>query len=554
MIDNIDIYSPGSIEAWVQQTESKKAIVLIDFFDTILIRSVPRRDVFKSINSKFHFVRELVEFCLYRIWGASVTIQQIVKFTPFWRVDSEIEEEIRSLVPNRPLIEEIRKLANLGHEICIVSDTYYSASELQHFLAQHTDWVPKAIFTSSSKGVSKSQGLYAEVMSCLDSESTPTLVVGDDIYADGLNSTKIGLDFKLVLSEISDTELRMNVPPSELGHRALIGIVKTFSSWISEQASESNFDKLLFLSRDTHVFFNRYITLDGTTEAIYTPASRLVALEAGVLPEATRDNTYIGRRSNLVSHSFSSNSDNFISYYGRLIGPSTSLAVIDLGWNGTFQTALQAAFPDKKFQGLYLGILPHNTKDETKQGLFFDHTGLKSQEAKKIIRNLDIIETLFCDDQGTLLSVGDIESRANVTQMEKLISMVTKEIQQALMLESPKAKDIQGDLELISLRSPDWFIRIMANVSHKVSPLDKVGQPLFIAKPSDYTKVDRIWWREGQKRYNKYLLENNIVLYLVNRFFILLVDFRLIFRALYQTSNHRRLIHRLLRTLSPKRS
>jgi len=555
------IYRPGSLSKFLGTDGIGNATVLVDFFDTIAVRNCSPTAVFLKTNWILTPFRILIEQVIYRFISKTPTIEEIVRYLPFWSAQKEINKEIESLTLNKELIDELIELQSKGAQIHVVSDTYFSEAQLKEILDMLGSFTPDYISTSSSQHLSKKEGLYGVVKFEALSSNRLTLVVGDDLYADGMMAIESGINFAWVITEQEAGLINFNVDPSHLAVKSLGNLLSSFLNWIESEVRLMEADKILFLSRDTHILKRIWDkSILSSVQTIYLPASRKVAIESGFLEANNYSVGYIGQ-SKKKSFSISNNgSRNFIDFYKDYIGSSQKIAIIDLGWNGSFQNALQEAFPNKEFVGLYLGVLTHNSHDPRKKGFLFD-TQKRYKEYEDIVKdNIDILEVLLSSPEGTLLSVSPKIEREVIDSRSRAINLVSTRFADTLVTEIPWLENSDKALittlerlEFLGSQSPEWFIKAMSLVKHKVSPYDVIGQSLFFSSLSNLKSMNRIWWKPGSRRYGRYLMRRNYLHYLVFAIGTFSVQIKFLIRAISSPSNLKKILKRLGRILYPQK-
>lgn len=109
-------------------------------------------------------------------------------------IEDEITSELSACYAFPPVIELIRHAHKLGLNIIIVSDTYLEESQLRRLLEYHLpEDVMQAItkiFVSNEYGLSKSQGLFSEVIKKINISAQTILHIGDDFNADYVGPRK----------------------------------------------------------------------------------------------------------------------------------------------------------------------------------------------------------------------------------------------------------------------------------------------------------------------------------------------------------------------------
>jgi hypothetical protein len=244
--------------------------------------------------------------------------------------------------------------------------------------------------------------------------------------------------------------------------------------------------------------------------------------------------------------------EEFRAFYNQYVFESERIGIVDLGWNGTFQVALERAFPNKVFKGYYLGLLPHNEIVRNKNGYLFSPESPKPANFSVTKNYIDVLEMLLCSDEGSLISLKCGVHREVVGNLDKLRNLIARGFQNALteyIVQNYKALRDQGykieSLNNLGTYSPEWFIKGMAVLRHKIGPSDAYGQPLFISSRRSMSEANRIWWPIGQKRYLSYLRSNNLLRFLVITCSYRLTQFFFILRVLGNSQDRKKVLSRL---------
>lgn len=93
----------------------------------------------------------------------------------------------------------------------------------------------------------------------------------------------------------------------------------------------------------------------------------------------------------------------YVARHHATIGPGASAVLVDIGWRGTIQDNLAAAFPACRFEGIYFGLFPyHNAQRDNcgKHGLLFEEG---RTAAGWVGGDVLAIEYLFHADAGSIV-------------------------------------------------------------------------------------------------------------------------------------------------------
>lgn len=555
------LYKQGVLTSHTKNLNTKLGAVYVDFFDTLLIRKTHPSSVFQLVNSKLAIIRQFSEIIQYRFGNRNPNIEKIVKFIPGWKVLDEINAEVLSLALNIELLKDLQFIQSTGLEVYVVSDTYFSSEQLYSILEKFTDWKPTGIVTSSQMGVSKSQGLYKLAISITDKLSEKSIIVGDDLYADGLNALQERCLFFWILTEKQINGTYKYVDLEVFSMQILEPLVELFMGWLKNEINAMKPDQIFFLSRDTIVFKELWTTsIKSKIETHYVPASRKVSIESGHLDTKKDGVVYAGARVKYNKQSLKK-PDVFKEFYEKYVNGSEKIALIDLGWNGTFQDALQTAFPKTDFYGLYLGVLPHNTKNPRKKGFLFSPESNNRKFVKQTKKHINILEVIFASNEGTLLSIENGIKRRQPSNFDELTYLFTDPLKDGLIsaknrIPSNTFETIEAleMLNTLSINAPEWFIKASTIIRHKISPLNNHEQPLILTSRGQVKTTDRIWWPSAQSRYQKILRKRNRFLWMINNAAVLEVKIRFLIRIFLNLKYWNKIIKRLWQLSNPKGS
>lgn len=285
-------------------------VLSLDCFDTLLWRlgNAPR-DVFADLGGTGMIERRMhAEGEARRATGSvdrpgEVTIAQIYdRLLP--RADAAAREaaierewqaEARHCYAFAPTVELIRRAHARGLKVVIVSDTYFSAEQLRrlivHAAGEEIGVMIDCVFASSEFGEGKSAGLFRHVLPELGVPGAAVLHVGDNLHADGVAPTQLGvrtlhlrqfdedgearLRLETVAATMIDTATRSTEPAWQphrprvamnadrdpawvLGHDVLGPVFDTFVHWLRDEASaletaHGRTVRPVFLLRDGHL-------------------------------------------------------------------------------------------------------------------------------------------------------------------------------------------------------------------------------------------------------------------------------------------------------------
>lgn len=322
-----------------------------DIFDTLVTRKVATpKGIFaimqdeinknenyktlpENIKENFYLIRVNIEQYLkanLRIRGINeITLEEIYDFMGSNYVLSnadkkalfqlELQTEIQNLVAIPQNINKLKSLINAGKRVILISDMYLTSKKLK-FVLEHIDEVFKTItiYSSADHGESK-QGtkLYEIVKEKENVEYRKWAHFGDNTTADIKNACRLGINAKKydfpclkdyerkVLEKRDDNAFYQRIigiskiarvfsadknEKFQLGLSLAAPMLLPYISWVLEQSSRLNIDRLYFIARDGFVLkeiADRIISrLNLNISTTYVYGSR----EAWRLPSLDKEN------------------------------------------------------------------------------------------------------------------------------------------------------------------------------------------------------------------------------------------------------------------------
>lgn len=341
---NVDGVTRAALEDQIRKAD----IVSFDLFDTLVMRrTLSSDDVAELVDCRLREKGILIEdFSKRRLESekelsrdTAPTLTEIYQhmlegldnsnaeaLTAGQLAETEWTVDFGLLVPRKDVCDIFRRSLDSGKKVYVVSDTYYSRSQLAQILekcgiVEYTD-----ILSSSGCRLGKSQGLYQR----LKGEGNPEryLHIGDDAVADvekargcGFDTCRLfsGLDLLeeagyLGLSEcvrsLSDrlragmfVSVIFNSPfqfedadrsicihnAYEIGYLICAPVVSDFVLWFRRHVKEKQFQNIWFSARDGYLIQKMYEYLaqmsDDKEETLYFLTSRTAAIRAGMRDE-----------------------------------------------------------------------------------------------------------------------------------------------------------------------------------------------------------------------------------------------------------------------------
>ncbi len=99
--------------------------------------------------------------------------------------------------------------------------------------------------------------------------------------------------------------------------------------------------------------------------------------------------------------SFSKEQEEYIKGYLKQVGFSGKIAVADVGWHGTIQSALQAIFPENGIKGFYIGKKHKKGKPDVDSMAFLFDDEKNDRIRQDIMGTVDLFEIFFLSTDGS---------------------------------------------------------------------------------------------------------------------------------------------------------
>lgn len=236
-------------------------------------------------------------------------------------IEDEIEVELAACYAFWPVVELIRHAHHMGKKIIIVSDTYFSKTQLTRILKKcipmHVFDMIGEIVCSNEYGYSKSQGLFKLVLNKLHLSGNQLLHIGDNLIADvnaAMKEDMPAIHFKqyhavteeifrmysvaasLFCPDIRHTRAMINLykpllannlasgdnPEKFIGFTILGPILYTFLCYLQQEVAalknKGKNPKLLFLMRDGYLPALGFKALNPDMKIYHVRISRFVAI------------------------------------------------------------------------------------------------------------------------------------------------------------------------------------------------------------------------------------------------------------------------------------
>jgi FMN phosphatase YigB (HAD superfamily) len=320
----------AGLDGLLEEHGGSRSIISLDCFDTLVWREVMApTDAFYRL-SEFASFRNLGLTARARVSGEAaarsarqwrdtkheVSLSEIYRHTAPLASDDQIaqlvadelalEKEICYGFP--PMVSLIRRAKATGKRVIIVSDTYFDEQQLRELITaalgvDSIDELIDHVFCSSHFGVSKHNGLFADVVRELNAAPNDILHIGDNFAADVSGASKCGVQgvhfcafneslgdvmrLQAAAANVLSPQIRDQRPlpglcnalwaqhairldaAQRIGHTVLGPVILGYIRWVAEQAVEAmrqgKTPHLVFLLRDgwfPHRVYERLLGAD----------------------------------------------------------------------------------------------------------------------------------------------------------------------------------------------------------------------------------------------------------------------------------------------------
>lgn len=322
----------------------KHSIVSFDIFDTLIMRkTLYPTDVFelvsqkidKKLSVKFDFVKERI-FAEKQILIQNPTfdliynnLQKNVNITNtekeyLKKLEFELERSVIS--PRKKMIEFLNYSKDIGKDVYLVSDMYYTKGKLEELLITNGIQGYKELLISCEHGNTKSENLFKKLKGYIGEQSC--IHIGDNYEADIISAKRNNITPFEILSAVDMLEIssykELLDDTSSLGNRCLLGLfvekafnnpfclynsegrlrvtdaytmgylfiaplISEFTKWLIKELQINDFDKILFLSRDGYLVQKLYeiakICINDLPDSQYFLTSRIIGIAATIYDE-----------------------------------------------------------------------------------------------------------------------------------------------------------------------------------------------------------------------------------------------------------------------------
>lgn len=339
---------PGSTKAELDQKLQAAEAVSFDLFDTLITRRVllptdiydlmdaalkergihipefsKKRLAYDMALSKTGAPRleeiyeELIAHCAFAAELSAAELAQLE-----WEID------YGTVLPRKEVCEIFKQLISQGKRVSIVSDTFYSSSQLAKLLEKCGIHNFESIYASCEYGMGKTQGLFEAYQKAVPAASY--LHIGDNIAADIEAASQTGMDtYRLysgidLLNEVGELGMgtymdafadrlkiglfvsrlfndpfqferedrRITVSGTEdIGYLFCAPLMTDFLLWFHEKVCKYDLPNIWFSARDGYLIRKMYQELLPERDTVYFLTSRTAAIRAGV--ESESDIAYV---------------------------------------------------------------------------------------------------------------------------------------------------------------------------------------------------------------------------------------------------------------------
>lgn len=411
-------------------------IVSFDLFDTLIVRNVlSSSDVIELLEARLEEKGiKIPDFAdkrigaekklsngraprLVNIYEDVLSDNPIENITANRLAELEYQTDINLLQPRKEMVDLIQTIKEMGKQIYITSESYYSQSQIEQILSSCGIGGIDELFVSCEYDVGKTSGLYEKVIDL--AESRNILHIGDDAVADveavkrtgikafqiysatelldavgGLNLTedlqdisdkiRVGMFTATIFNspfQFEDEEKRIHVDDAaDIGALFCAPMILDFAYWFGRQAKKLKVSNILFCARDGYLLQRFYSKLYPEAKTNYLLTSRISAIRAGVSDET--DIAYID------SMKFSGEAEENLKVRFGIDAGSIALEDIDVEANGLLKykkPILDAAQAKKRNNRRYIESL---LLDDKPIALFdFVAKGTSQMYLQKLIPN-----------------------------------------------------------------------------------------------------------------------------------------------------------------------
>ena len=342
LVDTRIVYDFKSLKNYtkadiLEQAKDVQA-VSFDLFDTLVVRDVlSARDVVELVNVRLiekgicieDFLNKRIAVekqlsqghapRLYMIYEEILNLEDDLKVDALELSDLEYELELGLLQPRKEMIKLLTDIKNIGKQVYITSESYYTKSQINHILERMGINDIDDIVVSCEYDTGKTGDLF----DCLTTlaGTKDILHIGDDIVADiesarrhglqsfqiysasellesvgglGLISGEMSLSDRIRIGmfiakifnspfQFEDEEMRIHVDDVyDIGYLFTAPMIMDFTIWFGKQVNKYDLKNIWFCARDGYLLQKIYSILFPGADSEYYYTSRISAIRAGM--------------------------------------------------------------------------------------------------------------------------------------------------------------------------------------------------------------------------------------------------------------------------------
>lgn len=440
-------------------------VVSFDVFDTLIYRSrydiqdiyiktalYLEMDIDRYLNSRL--IAESV--AMKKNNGKPVNIEKVFKYVDCQGkskkdvIEKELQIEVQNLKQNQEMYKIYKYCIETKKEIIITSDMYMNKDTISLILKKCGYLKFDSMFVSSEFEKSKYKGdLFDEIKKQYVRKKV--LHIGDAKRSDYLNAKIHGLSAFRYKADYSRNKYY------GIGYRRFGNLFSAFKIWLDDNMDTSEYDHIFFLAREG-LFLKKIYGLDkATDDSIYLYVSR----RSLTVPRLYHNNKYEDLEKIIVfssaftaktflnrlglektdeeilnktgispTHIFYKNSylsdeklrNLYAVFYDEIVLNAKSewtnliqylknnsfegrVAIVDIGWNGTMQNALQniineANLAVNRLDGYYLGINAQNIKHGFARGFLYENK--ENNNSIKVAGSYGLFELITLAHHGSV--------------------------------------------------------------------------------------------------------------------------------------------------------
>lgn len=472
---------------------SKYPVISFDVFDTLIKRDVPEPDyVFRLVEkqydkltrgkSDFYSKRLKAESDARMSLGTDINIDEIYDFYEgndkelLKKMELDVELDICTASPI--MLSVFYEAVKQNKKIILISDMYLKSDFIIALLDNCGITGYRKLFVSCEVRKNKASGALYDYIRQVENIKEEWLHIGDSVKGDyispklkGIKSCLISRQFKTplyyqgkdrnLMSFIQNHESVEYDDYQKIGYEILGPIIYGFAYWLHKEISSKQYDKVLFLARDSALLLKAYSKMYGDeNKNKYIYISRKAALSCvsdlisdyeelhdlyvpkdsdtvGILYSALKipeekqyqinnilgvdSDTFINSSTkidgdtlftqlNLKSNKDAINQRILFNEYMNQIGVRGRYAVVDVGWEGRTQWALDRISTNdskaKLIDGYYFGVIKKYPRLTQSLNMNSYIGILKNTDvnARVIMESVALFETMFLSKEGSTIA------------------------------------------------------------------------------------------------------------------------------------------------------